>query len=82
MRLRAMTESELRNMNHNDIVEYMQSALYRATEGVTPSEIIRMKEKIILAAMILKEKFPELRKRQMESLTYFLESKSQRLKGT
>lgn len=58
MRLRGMSESEIRKMNINDIMGYIQSALSRATEGVTPSEIIQMKQKIILAAIILKERFP------------------------
>lgn len=60
IRLRGTTESELRKMNSKDIVSYIQSALSRTTEGVAPSEMIQMKQQIILAAMILKEKFPSL----------------------
>lgn len=58
MRLRGMTEIEMRKMNYKDIVDYIQSALSRTHEGIAPSEMIQMKRKIILAAMILKEKFP------------------------
>jgi hypothetical protein len=59
-RLRGMTESELRKMNNKDIGDYIQSAVSRLHEGLAPSEMVQMKQKIILAAMILKEKAPDL----------------------
>lgn len=55
-----MTESELRKMNSQDIIGYIQSAHSRTKEGVAPSEMIQMKQKIMLAALVLKEKFPSL----------------------
>ena len=60
IRLRGMTESELQKMKSAEIVEYIKGAITRMSEGVTPSEIIQMKRKVLLAAKVLKEKYPSL----------------------
>lgn len=60
MRLRGMTEDELRKMDVKEIAEYITSAVARMSEGVAPSEIIQMKRQIILAGLILKEKAPSI----------------------
>lgn len=59
IRLRGMSESQLLKMNSHDITDYIKDATSRIGEGIAPSEIVRMKEKIILAATILKQKYPE-----------------------
>ena len=70
IRLRKMTESEFRKMNNKDLIEYIQNAISRTSEGIAPSEMVQMKRQIILAAMILIENFPahtEIAERQINS---------------
>jgi len=59
-RLREMNESEIRKMNKSDLVAFIKSLVSRLNQGLTPAEMISMKDKIILSANILKERFPEL----------------------
>jgi hypothetical protein len=60
IRLRAMSQQELQQMEVGDIVDYIKNAVVRLGEGITPSEIVQMKKKILLAVEVLKEKNSEM----------------------
>jgi hypothetical protein len=59
-RLREMSESEMRKMKKQELIAFVQSSISRLNQGLSPAEMISMKDKIYLSIKILKEGFPEL----------------------
>ena len=59
IRLREMAESELKEMNLVELTDYIERVIYRIQEGLHPLEQYQMQQKLLLAATIFKEKFPE-----------------------